>query len=130
MASHVLLLGKRAAGQTSSTLAAPWLAGDTQKPGGKWLQYDEKFILQPAVEKSKHDQKDPLGWLRDIRDYVAGRTEEVDASLNWTEMQEENIDDMHMPSGATLVDRALSVKEASRQSWDQRGSNGRTSACS
>ena len=42
------------------------------QPSGKWRIYDEKFILMPALDKHRYDDRKPLEWLQSIRDYVAG----------------------------------------------------------
>ena len=51
--------------------------------------------------------------MADTRDYVAGRTEELDALLTWVEGQEAVIDDTYFPMSAPVVDKAPSVKEVS-----------------
>ena len=55
--------------------------------------------------------------MQDIRDYVAGRTEEMDALLNWVELQTEAIYVEKLPDSAPMVDKAPSIKEVSRQLW-------------
>ena len=55
--------------------------------GGKWKLYDEKYILEPSLSKQKFDARKPLEWTQSLRDYLAGRCEEVDAVLNWAELQ-------------------------------------------
>ena len=85
--------------------------------GVKWLLYDEKFILHPSLDKVKYNPKNPLEWMQDIRDYVAGRTEELDSILNWVARQSDEIDDDNLPEDVPMVNKAPSLKEVSRQLW-------------
>ena len=66
--------------------------GEHRRNNDKWKLYDEKFILPPVLATNKYDGRKPLEWLQDIRDYVAGRTEELDHLLNWIEVQTEPIE--------------------------------------
>ena len=68
------------------------------------------FFLHPSLEKVKYNGKNPLEWMQDIRDYVAGRTEEIDSVLNWVERQEETIDDDNLPGDLPMLNRAPSMK--------------------
>ena len=89
------------------------------KPKGEWKLYDEKYITPPALSINKYDPKSPMEWLQGIKDYVAGRCEELDALLNWAETQSEAIDvelighSDHCP----MLNRAPSLREVSRQLW-------------
>ena len=56
--------------------------------GGKWRLYDEKLLL---TDKLVYSSKSPQTWLQDVRDYLAGRTSEIDRLLDWTESQTEEI---------------------------------------
>ena len=49
--------------------------------------YDEKYITPPALALQKYDSKKPLQWLQSVRDYVSGRTSELDPLLDWVEAQ-------------------------------------------
>ena len=86
-------LQRRASEQTAQT---QWF--NTASPGAtvgheaggykgdsKWKLYDEKFILPPVLASNRYDGRKPLEWLQDIRDYMAGRHEEMDSLLNWIE---------------------------------------------
>ena len=59
----------------------------------------------------------PLEWLQDIRDYLAGRHDEVDAVLDWIEQQSDQIDDNKFGSNCPMVSNAPSLKEVSKQLW-------------
>ena len=56
--------------------------------GGRWALYDDKFILSG---KGGFNAKSPQTWLQWARDYLAGRTDELDAVLHWAEAQTEQI---------------------------------------
>ena len=42
---------------------------------GRWRLYDEKILMG---EKHMYDSKSPQTWMQGLRDYVAGRTSEID----------------------------------------------------
>ena len=69
------------------------------------------------VEKNRFDAKSPFEWMQGLRDYMAGRTEEMDALLTWVEQQEDFIDDTNLGHSAPLVDNAPNVRDVSRQLW-------------
>ena len=56
--------------------------------GGKWYLYDEKYVLSG---KGTFDHKAPQQWLQTLRDYLAGRCNDLDAILEWAERQTEPI---------------------------------------
>ena len=62
--------------------------GSEVRPAGRWAVYDEKIILSG---KGGYDLKSPQTWLQSARAYSAGRTEELDAVLDWSEAQTEPI---------------------------------------
>ena len=53
--------------------------------------YDEKYIMMPRLTSNKFDTKSPQTWLQSTRDYIAGRTSELDPLLDWVEAQIEPI---------------------------------------
>ena len=53
-------------------------------PGGRWSLHDEKFVLGG---KGVYNAKAPQTWLQDIRDYLAGRSIDLDDVLDWVERQ-------------------------------------------
>ena len=58
--------------------------------------------------------------MQDIRDYIAGRCDEVDPLLDWIEQQSGAIDDkqLHRAVGnVPTISTAPSLKEVSRQLW-------------
>ena len=85
----------------------------------KWYLYDEKYVMIPAVSHNKYDSKKAQEWLQTTRDYVAGRTSEMDPLLDWVERQEEPITDEALTSqgNVPMHDESLSLKEVSRQLW-------------
>ena len=89
------------------------------KPKGNWKLYDEKYITPPALTLNMYDPKSPIDWLQGIKDYVAGRCEELDGLLNWAELQQEPIDpELIGPSDCCpMLNEAPSLREVSRQLW-------------
>ena len=72
--------------------------------------------------KAFYDAKNPQVWLQMIRDYVAGRTAEMDPLLDWVESRTEEIidlDEISTESGgsAPMVDQAQTIREVARQLW-------------
>ena len=65
----------------SPSAAAP-AAPAAYDRNGRFLLYDEKVHLNG---KYSVDAKRPEVWLSDVRDYIAGRTRELDALLLWVE---------------------------------------------
>lgn len=66
----------------------------------------------------KYSASKPQSWLKDVRDYLAGRTSDMDALLNWVEKQDDEIVGEESGGGsAPMVCFAPSVKEVSRQLW-------------
>ena len=98
----------------------PGVSGEgVPKVHGRWALYVEKFITAPALDKNRYDQKKPLEWLQSIRDYVAGRSDEIDPLLDWVEAQTEPITTEMLTSNGNLpmINGAPTLKEASRQFW-------------
>ena len=62
--------------------------GSEMRSAGRWALYDEKVILSG---QGGYDLKSPHTWLQSTRDYLAGRTDELDAVLDWAEAQTEPI---------------------------------------
>jgi hypothetical protein len=54
-----------------------------------WSLYDEKYLLNG---KGLYDSKQPQLWLQTLRDYLAGRSAEMDKVLDWIEAQKEEVD--------------------------------------
>ena len=54
-----------------------------ERPRGPWKLYDEKFLLDG---KNAYDAKNPATWLEDLRDYLSGRTPELDKLFAWAEL--------------------------------------------
>ena len=50
--------------------------------GGRWSLYDEKYVLSG---KGTYNAKAPQSWLQDLRDYLTGRSIDLDAILTWAE---------------------------------------------
>ena len=69
--------------------------------------------------KGRYDAKKPQEWLQSLRDYVAGRTAEMDPLLDWVEQQAEDIpfDLDRQPGSAPMVIVAPNLREVSRQFW-------------
>ena len=64
--------------------------------------------------------KVPQSWLQDLRDYLAGRSADLDAILNWVEMQTSEIPPApnQGTGGFPMFDQCLvEPKEVSRQLW-------------
>ena len=94
--------------------------GEGHQHGGhsrKWLLYDEKTI---ATGSYSYDAKNPQTWLQMIRDYVAGRTPEVDPILMWAESQSREIDEGLMAECPAMLDSA-SIQDMDRQMWAMLG---------
>ena len=49
---------------------------------GNWKLYDEKFLLDP---KNAYSSNDAATWLHDLRDYLSGRTPELDELFSWAD---------------------------------------------
>ena len=89
------------------------------KPKGEWKLYDEKYITPPALTMNKYDSKHPMEWLQNLKDYAAGRCEELDALLNWAETCTESIDVelIGVSDCCPMLNKAPSLREVSRQLW-------------
>ncbi len=92
---------------------------DAPRVNGRWALYDEKWITYPGLDKNRYDSKSPQSWLQATRDYVAGRTSEIDPLLDWVERQVEPITtEMHVRrDDIPMVDSAGNLVEVSRQFW-------------
>ena len=53
--------------------------------------YDKKYVLN---RKGTYNAKAPQSWLQDLRDYLAGRSIDLDLILNWAETQTSEIADV------------------------------------
>ena len=75
--------------------------------------------MPPALSSFKYDDKKPLEWLQMLRDYMAGRCEEVDDVLNWVEARAEPIVMEELPHEQNLpmTNDIPNMKELSRQLW-------------
>ena len=100
-------------------IGSPGIDDTYGKPKGDWKLFDEKYITLPALTSNKYDSKHPMEWLQGLKDYVAGRCEELDALLNWTEVQTESIDVELVGASdcCPMLNRAPSLREVSRQLW-------------
>ena len=85
--------------------------------GGKWFLYDEKYVLSG---KGNYDHKAPQQWLQTLRDYLAGRCDDLDAILDWAERQSQPIGispDAGGDSFPMLMSCPVDSREISRQLW-------------
>ena len=91
-------------------------AGGVGGFGGKWLLYDEKYILSG---KGMYDSKSPQTWLQNLRDYLAGRSADIDGVLDWAEGQSTEIPMVpdQRPGQFPMIDIPAPAKEISRQLW-------------
>ena len=80
---------------------------------GRWQLYDEKYHLNG---KAMYDAKRPEVWLQEQRDYLSGRTQELDAVIGWIERQDDEISPEVARTFGGLLDCA-SIEEISRQMW-------------
>ena len=76
--------------------------------------YDEKYVLSG---KGTYDGRKPQVWLLNVRNYLAGRHEELDHVLDWIEKQNGEIaKDPSGMSGLPAIDCA-GYLDLSRQLW-------------
>ena len=89
------------------------------KVTGKWKFYDEKYVMPPALAMHRYDYKKTLEWLQSLRDYMAGRTEEIDDLLNWVEARSEPIvlEVLTSADCVPMLKECPSLREVSRQLW-------------
>ena len=80
--------GTAAAAAAAST-ATPRAGFAPGSRPGSWKLYDEKYILSG---KELFDNKQPQLWLQSLRDYLAGRSAEMDSALDWVEAQKDEVD--------------------------------------
>ena len=73
-----------------------------------------------------YDSKQPQLWLQTLRDYLAGRSVEMDKVLDWIEEQKEEVDPAASFSGFPMLDSMPAgdsgAREISRQLWALLGS--------
>ena len=88
------------------------------RPGdGRWSLYDEKFVLSG---KGVFNAKAPQSWLQDIRDYLAGRSIDLDNVLDWAERQTIEIPmspDQRVGDFPMFVHCPAEPRKVSRQLW-------------
>lgn len=75
--------------------------------------------MVPALTSNKYDSKKPLEWMQGLRDYCAGRCEEIYPLLEWVERQEQPITNETLTGSGNIpaIDAAPSLREVSRQMW-------------
>ena len=84
--------------------------------GRPWQLYDEKYL----DGKHAYSSKDPHEWLDTQRDYLGGRTPELDRILEWCEKSKGPIDQSMLVSAELFMDQSPggpSAYEVSRQLW-------------
>ena len=59
-------------------------SGERTRPMGPWKLYDEKYLLD---SRNAFNSKDQSTWLEDLKDYLSGRTPELDQLFSWCEAQ-------------------------------------------
>ena len=69
------------------------------------------------TNKLTYDSKRPEVWLQDVRDYLAGRTREMDELLLWIEAQTDDIDALNVESKYPGMCDCAPLEEVSRQLW-------------
>ena len=85
--------------------------------GGRWSLYDEKYVLSG---KGTYNGKAPQSWLQDVRDYLAGRSSDLDLILAWAEAQTSEIatvPNCGMHDFPMFDQIPVEPKELSRQLW-------------
>ena len=96
-----------------SASAPPHTEADRDR-SGRWLLFDEKVHING---KLTYDSRKPATWLQDVRDYIAGRTLELDQLIEWVEAQEDEISwDRAAADYGDCIDCAP-MAEISRQLW-------------
>ena len=75
----------------------------------RWKLYDEKYLFQPT---SAYSGKDGAGWLFSLRDYLAGRTAELDRLFD---LLEKSGDEVENDIGWML--QCATNEEVSKQLW-------------
>ena len=102
-------------------LGTPFAGDGTGDPArmGKWKLYDEKYILPPSLGTKLYDSKKPPEWMQSLKDYLAGRCEEIDGVLNWAELQTEaiTVESMAKKQNLPMLNECPNMKELSRQLW-------------
>ena len=109
-------------GPSPSVAAAPGAAAAAAVPShsaydknGRFMLYDEKVHING---KYAYDSKRPEVWLSDVRDYIAGRTRELDPLLLWLENCSDEVDDKWAAAAYPgCMDVLPPMEEISRQLW-------------
>ena len=89
----------------------------SQRPGEVWRMYEEKKLTD---DKIMYDKKKPLEWMQDLKDYLAGRTPEMDRVLDWAEKCTSDIDANSLATAQLFMDQSPGgpcAAEISRQLW-------------
>ena len=94
--------------------AGPNAYDPSRDRSGRFMLYDEKVHIS---NKYTYDSKRPEVWLQDVRDYVAGRTRELDQLLLWIETQTDEIDHLNVEANYTGMCDCAPLEEVSRQLW-------------
>ena len=82
------------------------------RPRGPWRLYDEKYLLDP---KNAYDAKSPATWLEDLRDYLSGRTPELDKLFQWAELR--TVEIVHWREYDGAIEIPPSAEAISQQLW-------------
>ena len=75
---------------------APTLHANHPAGTWSWRLFDEKYLQR---DEHFYDQKNPQGWLLGAKDYLAGRTHDVEGFIDWIENQTEPIDENSLWNG-------------------------------
>ena len=107
--------GAQLGGQQSAPAASSFHMGTPphhphEQRDRKFQLYDEKFVLSG---KGSYDARKPQIWLLSLRNYLAGRHEEMDPILDWCEQQLDVIPRDAKPPAMMDAEPA----EVSRQLW-------------
>ena len=98
-----------------SPSAAAYAAPTSYDRNGRFVLYDEKVH---ASGKYAYDAKRPEVWLSDLRDYIAGRTRELDPLLLWLENCSDEVEsDWAALAYPGCMDVLPPMEEVSRQLW-------------
>ena len=95
-----------------SSGAMPTLHPSHPAGSWQWRLYDEKYIR----DENFYDAKNPQGWLLGVKDYLAGRTHDIEGFIDWVEAQTEIIDETRLWHGmSSMMDQ--DPRTVSRQLW-------------
>ena len=78
--------------------------------GSSWRRYEEKLALSG---EGRYNGAKPWIWLKDLRDYMAGRCSDMDSLIKWIGSQDDDIDDDCDIGSAPMISHAPSLKEVS-----------------